>query len=169
MQKSWHHPSIQVAQRNNRGRGLVAFEPIAKGTVLVRTHGRTITTAEIATMKHPYHPFQIEKDVLLAPVDESSMDGIFLTNHSCDPNAGILAKVELVALRDIKPQEEICFDYAMTDSDPQGLATHTMQCHCESGHCRKIVTDLDWRNPTIQHKYKGYFSEYLAVRISELK
>ena len=38
-------------------------------------------------------------------------------NHSCDPNCGIVGAVLLVAMRDIEPGDEICFDYAMTDTD----------------------------------------------------
>jgi SET domain-containing protein len=59
-------------------------------------------------------------------------------NHSCEPSAAISGKKTLVALRNIKTDEEITIDYSMTDADP----LWHMDCSCDSGHCRKIIRSI---------------------------
>ena len=68
-----------------------------------------------------------------------------------------------MALRDIQPDEEVCFDYAMTDSTPYD----EFECHCGLPTCRKIVTGNDWKLPELWAKYQGYFSPYLQRRIEQ--
>ncbi len=66
-------------------------------------------------------------------------------------------------MRDIEPGEEICFDYAMTDSYPYD----EFDCQCRSPMCRGRITANDWRLPDLQEHYRGYFSSYLEKRIRE--
>lgn len=55
-------------------------------------------------------------------------------NHSCEPNSAIVHYNELVALRDIREGEEICYDYSATDwpNDDywDGYNAWEMVCHC---------------------------------------
>ena len=71
----------------------------------------------------------------------------------------------LTALRDIGAGEEICYDYAMTDSDVDGLEPYSLACLCGTPACRGTVTDRDWRRADLQDKYDGHFTTYLAERI----
>jgi hypothetical protein len=68
-------------------------------------------------------------------------------------------------MRDIEPGEEICFDYAMSDSTDYD----EFVCGCGAPNCRKKVTGNDWRNPVLWERYQGYFSPYLQLKINELK
>jgi len=61
-------------------------------------------------------------------------------NHCCKPNAGLRGQVTLVAMRDIEPGEEICYDYAMSD----GSAYDGFECRCERVGCRGRVSGDDW-------------------------
>jgi hypothetical protein len=70
-------------------------------------------------------------------------------------------QIVLVAMREIAPGEEICFDYAMTDSYPYD----EFACRCGSTRCRKRVTAADWRRIDLQERYRGFFSPYLQKRI----
>ncbi|MDO8656280.1 MAG: SET domain-containing protein-lysine N-methyltransferase, partial [Nanoarchaeota archaeon] len=57
------------------------------------------------------------------------------TNHSCNPNSTIKNGVQLVALREIPKDEEVNFDYALTEEDPYWR----MECHCGERNCRGII------------------------------
>ena len=83
-------------------------------------------------------------------------------NHSCEPNCGIVGSVLLVTMRDVVAGEELCFDYAMTDSDDYD----TFECTCGSDRCRGVVTGDDWKQPELRDRYAGWYSTYLARRLS---
>jgi hypothetical protein len=73
--------------------------------------------------------------------------------------------VLLVAMRDIEPGEEICFDYAMSDSADYD----EFDCVCGTELCRKVVTGADWKRPELQERYRGFLSSYLERRIARLR
>ena len=57
-----------------------------------------------------------------------------LVNHSCEPNCGIIGSCLLVAMRDIEVGEELCFDYAMTDTNDYD----EFVCACGTPSCRGL-------------------------------
>ena len=59
-------------------------------------------------------------------------------NHSCDPNTAIVGTKKLVARKNIKKDEEITFDYSMTDGD----LYWEMPCTCGAKNCRKVITSI---------------------------
>jgi hypothetical protein len=67
-----------------------------------------------------------------------------------------------VALRDIQPGEELTHDWCTTDDD-----TYETVCTCGSANCRRLLTGKDWQRPELQARYRGYFSTYLANKISD--
>ena len=71
-------------------------------------------------------------------------------NHSCDPNLGLRGQIVFVSLRDIETDEELTFDYAMTDDEH-----YEMRCDCGSARCRGTVTGKDWLRMELQEKYSG--------------
>lgn len=61
-------------------------------------------------------------------------------NHKCNtPNAGLNGKSRLVALRDIKKEEEVCFDYSTSMLE----RSWTMLCACGEVNCRGLIEDFD--------------------------
>lgn len=54
-------------------------------------------------------------------------------NHCCSPSAAFGRGLELVALRDIAPHEEVTFDYSTTEADPEWH----LDCACGADNCRK--------------------------------
>lgn len=89
-------------------------------------------------------------------------------NHSCCPNAGIKGQIVLVAMREIEPNEEVTFDYAMCLHSSPGMQRYEIKCLCGMGKCRGIVTENDWQRKDLQKKYKGYFSWYLQEKVDQL-
>jgi len=78
------------------------------------------------------------------------------TNHSCDPNAGIVRDVFLVAMRDIKKDEEVTFDYPVVTVDDW-----QMECRCGSPHCRKIIGNYAGLPDEIRKKYENYTPDWI--------
>lgn len=162
---SYHSPKIEIRNSEKQGIGIFALEAIEKDELIVVTSGLYMTLEEADASQDPGVPFQVEQEVFVAPFDFSRPEGIFACNHSCTPTAGIRGQLSLVGLRKINPGEEICYDYVMTDSAPGQKPTMKLTCLCKTAGCRGIITDLDWKNPSLQKRYSGYFSSYLQKRI----
>ena len=170
MQTSQNHPSYLSPSLELRacpdkgGYGIFSLEPIQKDEVLAVWGGVVVSGSRL----HGYseyaqtHGLQVEDDLFLLPLTEDDPSDYF--NHSCDPNAGLLGQITLVAMRPIEAGEEICFDYAMCDSNPYD----EFACECGTANCRGRVTAEDWKRPDLQERYKGYFSPYLQRRINSL-
>jgi SAM-dependent methyltransferase len=144
------------------GHSVYAREHIRAGELLVIYAGRIVSTEMLPPPEQRKHrqPLQIEEDLYIIP-DNSSELAEYLS-HSCEPNAGLSGQIALVALRDIAPGEEVCYDYAMTDGSPYD----EFDCMCGATCCRKRVTGDDWRRPDLQARYAGHFSPYLQRRMA---
>jgi len=70
-------------------------------------------------------------------------------NHSCEPNAGIVNGIYLVAIRPIEDGEEIRFDYSTTMDEDHW----TMICRCGTESCRKIITDFKYLPAQLRERY----------------
>ena len=83
-------------------------------------------------------------------------------NHSCDPGCGIrvneMGAHDFVAIRNIKINEEITFDYAMRN---YGVDYFPKQCMCGSKRCRSRITG--WKDLPDEKKkeYEGVVAPYL--------
>jgi hypothetical protein len=145
------------------GHGVFALQRVKAGELLVVWGGEIVTGERLAEMPAEEHRLcvQVEEDLYLWTTHEGPADWV---NHSCDPNSGLVGQIGLVALRDIDPGEEICFDYATTD----GSGYDEFECHCGALECRGRVTGEDWRRPELQTRYRGQFSPYLQRRIDAL-
>jgi len=107
------------------------------------------------------HAVQIAEDLFILPPPTLEIADLF--NHSCAPNCGMEGNVVLVAMRDIEPGEELCFDYAMTDDNP----FFGFDCECDELECRGAVNGDDWQRPELWDRYEGFFTPYLAKRIAQ--
>lgn len=85
-------------------------------------------------------------------------------NHSCDPNVGVSGQIMYVAMRNIKPKEELTLDYAMIDDAPI-----QMKCGCGTRNCRGVVTGRDWKRKDLQRKYGDYFAWFILQKIKKSK
>lgn len=83
------------------------------------------------------------------------------TNHSCAPNSGIAGDQLLVALRPIKPGDEIRFDYSTTMSEDYW----TMECRCGEPECRGVIRDFHLIPPALQaHYLQNHIVQAFIVR-----
>jgi hypothetical protein len=162
---SFLSPKLEVRMSKDKGAGFGVFarESIGQDELLIAYGGHIVTGEQLAKMASDPHQYslQIEEDLYLTskgtPAD--------YVNHCCDPNAGMYGATMLVALRDILPNEEICWDYAMSDGSPYD----EFHCTCGASNCRQVVTGNDWQIPGLWERYSGYFSPYLQRRINRLE
>jgi uncharacterized protein len=77
-------------------------------------------------------------------------------NHSCKPNAAIVGTRKLIALRDIKKNEEIVIDYSMTDGD----LNWQMDCFCKDKKCRKTIGSIQEIPQSVFHKHMPFIPKY---------
>ncbi len=159
-------PKLEVRRCAEKGGlGVFARELVKAGELLV-VWGGVITPRDRFERLPPAtrrYSIQVEEDLFLVPGWEPEAPAF--VNHSCDPNAGMSGQIALVAMRDIAPGEEVCYDYAMSDGSPYD----EFACSCGTSICRGRVTGDDWRRPELWERYAGYFSPYLQRRIDRLR
>jgi len=164
MDYSWLSPKADARPVGEKGWGSFAVEPVAAGETVAAFGGSVVTSAGLTafTAERQGRSIQVDADLYLVS-GETPEPGDML-NHSCEPNCGLLGQMLVVALRDIAPGEELCFDYAMCDASDYD----EFRCLCGQPTCRGIVTGSDWRDPDLQERYAGWFSPYLVRRIAAL-
>ncbi|MGQ9888574.1 MAG: SET domain-containing protein [Aggregatilineales bacterium] len=161
---SYLSPKLEVRDTGAKGRGVFALQPIRAGELVAAWGGTVVPAAALNCVSGDLMLLGVQIEEGLYLVSDRSGPGDYI-NHSCNPNAGIAGSHLLVAMRDIAPGEEVCFDYAMTDSSPYD----EFECACGAPNCRGRVTGSDWRLPELWQRYDGYFSLYLQRRINQLK
>lgn len=145
-QKKFMASKIVVNQSKIHGKGIFAKRDIKKGEIVLIIKGPEIFKIN-----------QTLKDVL----DNPDWVGFKINhwidptppykylNHSCNPNAGIRGQKTLIALHNIKKDEEITIDYSITEVDPRWQ----MSCSCNSDKCRGIIKSIQSLPSEIYKKY----------------
>jgi len=162
---SYLNPKCEAREHPEGGCGVFVEDSIVKDELASLWGGCIITKDELdpSIPRFTQRVLQLDEDLYLLTAEEPEPNDCF--NHSCDPNLGFFGQIGLVALRDIQPGEELTFDYAMSDGSPYD----EFECFCGSPNCRRKITGNDWKLPELWKKYEGYFSPYLARRISALR
>ena len=140
---------VIVAETADKGKGVFARGKFKRGDIVIV--GRPIAESPERT----WQTLQMEVDTHVR------MDKPFeLVNHCCDPNCGIRTNefngYNLVAMRDIDEQEEITFDYCMSE----WISIAVSACHCGSPICRKTITGGKFLSDQILEKYSGFLAPY---------
>jgi hypothetical protein len=142
------------------GNGIFALQPVKKGELVAVFGGVVYEWNDFVHLPERERSLciQVEDRHFLVPRPIGEGDYV---NHSCNPNAGLSGQIGLVALRDIKNGEEVCFDYAMCDTMPYD----EFECTCGAPNCRGWVSGNDWQIPELQKRYAGFFSPHVQRRI----
>ncbi|MDX1960957.1 MAG: SET domain-containing protein-lysine N-methyltransferase [Leptospiraceae bacterium] len=160
--ESYVSPKVMRKDTPGKGVGLFAKEKIFKNEIVSISGGVVLDTREwkelISTFDYAYN---IADNLVIAPLNPEDPSDDWRMNHCCEPNCGVRGQTMFVAIRDIEPDEELTFDYAMTETDPE----YKIELNCSRSTCRKKFTGEDWKKPEIQKKYKGYFSTYIEDKI----
>ncbi len=166
--KSYISPKVETRDSQN-GQGVFATQKIDTNEVIAdfsQGPGQYINeeAAEKLYAQGYDYMIQVDDELYFAATKDDELEIGDFINHSCNPNCGIRGKLKIVAMRDIEPGEEICFDYAMSESSP-----YEMDCQCGSKNCRRLITGNDWKYKELQDSYRGYFSDYLARKVEALR
>jgi SET domain-containing protein len=98
-------------QRSETGLGLFAHEPIKRGACIIEYKGRQISAKEEYESNSKYL-FQVSRKKTIDGAVRSNTARYI--NHSCRPNCEIdiyKSRVYVLAKRNIKPGEELAYDY----------------------------------------------------------
>lgn len=160
LDQDWLNPLTEVRQSPINQKGLFAKENITKGTKIVIFGGKLIYNNDLYMIPKGMQDYNIQIDENVVLLSDGLHNSDFI-NHSCCPNSGFKGQIILIAMRDIKKNEEITFDYAMVVSGEK----YNILCHCGSPYCRLIITENDWKLKNLQKRYKNYFAQYIEDKI----
>ncbi len=153
------NPKLKVKKSRVGGWGVFVTEKIKKGELVEAFDGKILTAKDDFTSYELHHSIQIAPAKWRMPAGSAH-----LINHSCEPNCGIRNLVEVVAMRDIEPGEEITWDYEMTEDS----TWWRMQCKCETESCRGIIGAYRNMPDKVRRKYTGYVSEWLVRKYHKI-
>ena len=142
---------------------MFAVERIEAGESVAIKAGHIVDTEEVLRLTEQLGDFslQIDDDVFLTPRHPDEYDDLVVhISHSCDANVGFSGQVTYVAMRAVEAGEELCHDYAMART-----AAYSMECFCRAADCRGTVTHDDWKLPSVQTRYAGWFMPHVQRRI----
>jgi SET domain-containing protein len=162
---SYRSPKTVVRVSGTHGRGLFAAKAIRKGEIVSIRGGHILPRRLPKRQRKPagYWGYPIADGFVLGPLTKRETESVMMfLNHSCAPNVGIRGQILFVAMRAIRPGEELTIDYAMFGGDPK-----PMRCGCRAADCRGLITAADWRRKDLQRKYRGYFSSYLRTKVAD--
>jgi SET domain-containing protein len=136
---------IQVRKSGVHGKGVYAARPIKKGETIIEYVGEVITWDE-ALRRHPHDPSD-PNHTFYFHIDEGRViDAKFggnasrWINHACAPNCEADddgERVFIKALRNIRPGEELFYDYGLViDERYTPALKRQFACHCGHKSCR---------------------------------
>lgn len=141
----------EVRRSPRHGRGVFAVALIPAGTRIVEYTGELISETE-GERRYPTAPDgheEAEHTYLLTLDDTRVIDANVggnaarFINHSCEPNCEPIAYDDhmwIIAVRDIKPGEELAYDYAIElDERHTPERKRRFPCACEARRCRGSI------------------------------
>ncbi len=117
------------------GRGVFASRDIKKGEKIFVMNGETISGKNLSEVT------SFGRNILVDPLQIGDNKFInmnepyVLVNHSCNPNAGIKKNIILTAIKNIKENEEITYDYST-------VWFEGFRCKCGNKNCRGYISDF---------------------------
>jgi hypothetical protein len=137
-----NHKIAEVRRRNtNDQNALFALRSYRAGEVIADFSAGTISaeptylTVQVGLRKH----------ITLQP------EFLQYINHSCDPNVFFdTTTMQLVALKPLKPEEEMTFFYPSTE----WKMIQTFQCYCGSSHCLGEIKGAAYLSKEAQERYR---------------
>ncbi len=149
-------PLVEARNSKIHGRGVYAIVPIKKGTRIFEYVGERISHSEAdrryaKKAQDDGHTFLfIASHRTVIDAGKLGNDARFI-NHSCNPNCETTIeeiagrnRVFIDAIRNIKPGEELGYDYQLTwesTDDPEELALYA--CRCGAKRCRGTMLDRE--------------------------
>jgi SET domain-containing protein len=129
-------PGLSIKKSSIEGKGCFSIAHFGRGRKIAEYAGEKITNSEANRRAS-------RRKLRICAIDNRwSLDGsrggngTHYINHSCEPNACmkiLYGHILFIALRDIKPDEEITIDYEST------LHSNKKRCICGAPSCRGTI------------------------------
>lgn len=144
----------------SKGWGVKTNQLIKKGTYILEYVGEVVTEREfkdrMATLyTNDIHHYCLHLDGGLVIDGHRMGSDCRFVNHSCEPNCEMqkwsvngLSRMALFAHRDIRPTEELTYDYNFSLFNP----AEGQVCKCESVNCRGVIGGKSQRIRPIENK-----------------
>ena len=134
-------PPIEVRRSGVHGQGGFATREIRRGERIIEYKGERMPWD--AASEDPDDPhtflFGLSESNIVINAGIGGNDARWI-NHSCDPNCEAVEegdRVFIYALRDLRPGEELFYDYGLEIDEPRSPETEKQfQCMCGSSNCR---------------------------------
>lgn len=140
---------FEIRASRIQGVGAFATRKIRNGTRLIEYTGELITSDE-ADRRYPDDESQARHHTFLFAIDDDVVvdaavggnEARFI-NHSCAPNCDAViddARIWIETIRDIKPGEELAYDYAFVlEERHTPAAKRRYPCSCGAPTCRGTI------------------------------
>jgi SET domain-containing protein len=139
-------PALAVGSSGVHGRGVYAAEFISKGARIIEYTGQRVPDKDAPDEENNPHTFIFglrNGEVINAEIDGNEARWI---NHCCDPNCEAIEKNDRIfihAMRNIKPGEELSYDYALEIDEPVTRKSRKLyECLCGTPDCRGTMLEL---------------------------
>jgi hypothetical protein len=150
--------NVYLAYKPGIGLGVYAQRPFQQGEFLFSATGAVIPF-------QTRYSLQIDWDKHLDVYPPARY-----LNHSCEPNMGVRTNQQglpdFYALRDIAKDEEVRYDYAMTEyrhyERPRPELDFDLTCRCGAPTCRGRFGYYAELTPELKQSYRGFISRYLV-------
>lgn len=154
-----HHLFAERRQKcSNQQNALFAIRPFLPGDVIADFSAGTIS----AVPTYLTVQVGVDKHITLQP------EFLQYINHSCSPNVFFnTTTMQLVALKSIKPEEEMTFFYPSTE----WKMTQTFTCYCGSPVCIGEIKGAAFLSKEVQAKYRftDFIQQQLAIQPARQK
>lgn len=137
-----------VRRSGIHGRGVFARRLIREDETVVEYKGEIVSEREIER-RYPENMSGINHTFIFGVEHDHNIDGGAMgnsarwINHSCDPNCDTFEENKRIfvrAIRDIRPGEELTYDYAIEAGEPLTRALKARwPCWCGAKRCRGTV------------------------------
>jgi uncharacterized protein len=145
-------PKWYISNSQIHGEGVFAKKDLKKGEIIFILKGPYKTHSILTKKELLTFPNWIGVDHLIWVDPELPADKI---NHSCEPNVGVRGQKLFCAMRNIKKNEELVFDYSITEE-----SVWQMNCDCRTRHCRRVVGSIFSLPRNTFNKYLPFIPSY---------
>lgn len=148
-----NHSIAEVRQQLlSNQKKLIALKGFKEGEII------SLFTAGTTSAAPTYLTVQIDTDkhITLQP------EFLQYINHSCSPNVFFnTTTMQLVALKSIKPEEEMTFFYPSTE----WKMAQSFHCYCGNKNCISEITGAAFLSPQIisQYRFTDFILQQLAI------
>lgn len=142
--------------------GLFCTKKIDKGEVIFKKGGRFILKEDLENSLLTNTMYvQVSAEYVVSSLNIDQNSG-FPINHNCrKPNCGFVSAIEIVATKDIKPDEEIFIDYAYFDLDYKKFSCNGCN-HCVRKNCDKKAIEEELAKEDVANDVSPYLRDFFT-------